>query len=304
MSYKVSVIIPTYKRGINLVKRAIESVLLQDYENIEIIVVDDNAKEELLQYRVEIENYIITLNNEKIIYLKNQKNLGGSLARNEGIKIATGQYITFLDDDDMYLERKITNQLEFMINNKLDMCFTDVKICDENNKVVDYRDYSNIKKYDKESLIKYHLTRHITPTNGFMYKTDVIKKIGMFPDAIMGQEFYLMYNTIEADIKIGYSQKCNFIMYRYKNDNSITTGPNKIPGEKMLYEFKKSNFHKLSFKEKIFVRFRHHIVLAVTYKREKKIILSIKESILAFLNSPIDSFIEFFSFQNRKKINS
>ena len=50
-----------------------------------------------------------------MIYKKNNTNFGGALARNEGIKCATGDYVTFLDDDDIYLPDKILAQLEYMV---------------------------------------------------------------------------------------------------------------------------------------------------------------------------------------------
>ena len=128
MDTKVSIIVPSYKRNRELFSRAIESLLAQSYENIEIVVVDDNAKPELLEYRQALYDYIQELNSDKIKYIQNQENLGGALSRNVGIENATGEYITFLDDDDRYLKDKVKNQLDFMLKNDLEMSFTDLSI--------------------------------------------------------------------------------------------------------------------------------------------------------------------------------
>ena len=103
----VSSIIPTYKRTDTL-KRAIDSVLNQTYSNIEIIVVDDNVN--FPEVRKKVVEIIESYNKNNISLVKNIRNLGGGLSRNEGIKIAKGEYIGFLDDDDEFFNTKIEKQ--------------------------------------------------------------------------------------------------------------------------------------------------------------------------------------------------
>lgn len=93
MSAKVSVIIPTYNRA-TLLQESVESALSQDYENIEVIVVDDGSTDET-------ENIARSFGS-RIVYLK-QKNSGPSAARNLGILYSSGDYLMFLDSDDVLL---------------------------------------------------------------------------------------------------------------------------------------------------------------------------------------------------------
>ena len=88
---RVSVIIPTYKRPIEL-KRALDSVLLQDYRDYEILVIDDNPPQS--ETRRATEELISSLEGP-IVHIKNQKSLGGAGARNEGIRQAKGELIAF-----------------------------------------------------------------------------------------------------------------------------------------------------------------------------------------------------------------
>lgn len=239
MNYKVSIIIPTYKRSDYLI-RAIDSVINQTYSNIEVIVIDDNDPYSEFRKATEIkmQKYF---NNKKVKYLKNDRNLGGALARNVGIREATGDYITFLDDDDVYLPYKIEKQLNFMLSQDCDMSFTDLKLVNDNKVVVDYREYTNLDNSNKESLLKYHIMRHLTGTPTFMYKADKLKEIGGFEDAKVGQEFYLMLKSIEKGLKISYLNECDVIAYRHK-DGGVSQGKNKIIGENVLYDFKKKYF--------------------------------------------------------------
>lgn len=300
MNEKVSIIVPSYKRNAEMVSRAINSLLSQTYQNIEIVLVDDNAGEGLLQYRQQLEKMLENFDKSNIKYIQNSENLGGSLSRNVGIEAATGDYITFLDDDDRYLPKKIENQLNFMLINELEMSFTNLIVCDKNDKVVDFREYVKCKKFDTVSLMKYHLTRQIAGTNTFMYKADTIKKIGGFVKVNMGQEYYLMYNTIKSECKIGYAPLNDTILYR-EGQECISSGPNKIPGQKNLYKFKKENYNYLNLREKMFVRFRHHVVLAVANMRNKKLFKALWHVFIAGLCSPIDAIQEFFRFFKRRK---
>lgn len=97
----VSCIIPTKNRQEKL-KLAIESVLNQTHKNIEVIVVDDGSDEKIVN----------TYSNDKVVVINNDFSIGGAAARNVGVKIASGEFICFLDDDDEYLPTKI----EVMLN--------------------------------------------------------------------------------------------------------------------------------------------------------------------------------------------
>lgn len=102
---KVSVVIPTYKRS-SCIQRAVDSVLNQSLDEIEVIVVDDNGintvdgkltQLEMLKYK----------DDERVIYLRHEINQNGSAARNTGIRCAKGKYIAFLDDDDEYMPLRL-----------------------------------------------------------------------------------------------------------------------------------------------------------------------------------------------------
>lgn len=286
MDYKVSIVVPSYKRDEKLFARAIGSLLNQTYSNIEIIVVDDNAKPELRKFRNALENYIRNLNSDKVVYVQNEKNLGGSLSRNAGIERSSGDYITFLDDDDQYLPEKVEKQLNFITEHNYDAIFGDLAIYNEDENLIDYRSHRDIKKFDKESLIKYHLTKQITGTPTFMVKKELLTSVGGFDDVKMGQEYFLMFKLIESGSKIGYAPWCDIMAYRTKAE-AISTGANKITGEKALYEFKKSHFDKLSLWSRSYVRCRHYAVMSVAYKRNHIYTKMVGALIVSVLSNPL-----------------
>lgn len=108
----VSVIITTYKGNNNLL-RAINSVFAQTYKNIEIIVVDDNDpnSDSRKWTEINLEKYLY---DKRFKYIKHEKNKNGSAARNTGIKNSRGYFISFLDDDDIFLPDKIEKCVEYL----------------------------------------------------------------------------------------------------------------------------------------------------------------------------------------------
>jgi len=98
---EISVIIPTYNRA-HLISRSIQCVLNQSYQDFEIIVVDDcsidNTEEVIREFQKK---------DERIRYIRHEKNKGPAAARNSGIKAAKGEYIAFQDSDDEWLPEKL-----------------------------------------------------------------------------------------------------------------------------------------------------------------------------------------------------
>ena len=283
---KVSIIVATYRREEALVV-ALNSLSSQTYENYEIVLVDDNDdkiwndKVKRIVDKFKKENENIDIN-----FIINHPNQGSAKARNIGIEAAKGDYITFLDDDDLYLPSKIENQLENMLSQDADYSITDLYLYNEDNKLVDKRIRSYIKKYDKNSLLEYHLMNHMTGTDTLMFKRDYLLKIGMFDNIDIGDEFYLMLKAIDGNGKLCYVPRCDVKAFVHKGENGLSSGKNKIDGENQLFEFKMKYFSSLNKKSIRYIKMRHHAVLALAYFKINKKILFFKEAIYSFIISP------------------
>ena len=103
---KISIIIPVYNRA-KLVIRTIKSVLNQSYSDFEILVIDDGSTDR-------IDDAMLQINDERVIYLKLEENKGVSAARNCGLDACSGDAICFLDSDDVFDKDYLTNMLEAM----------------------------------------------------------------------------------------------------------------------------------------------------------------------------------------------
>lgn len=124
----VSVIIPTYNRA-GYLREAVQSVLDQSFHDFEIIIVDDGSLDATREVAKNFED-----NRIRYYY---QANSGRSIARNRGLELAEGDYIAFLDDDDLYLPNKILCQLLYLENEpEVDLVVSGSQIIDENGKLI------------------------------------------------------------------------------------------------------------------------------------------------------------------------
>jgi len=165
---KVSIIIPTYNR-VNVITRAIKSVLGQTYQNFELIVVDDGSNDNTGK---KVKNF----NDSRINYICHEENKGGSAARNTGIQVAKGEYIAFLDSDDEWLPQKIEKQVEILDKDEgIGAVFTDRKIMPSGR-------IKKIKlpKNKKKQLKKIYRKNFLGGCSVVMVRKRVFSKIGMF----------------------------------------------------------------------------------------------------------------------------
>ncbi|MES2214568.1 MAG: glycosyltransferase [Pseudomonadota bacterium] len=125
----ISIILPTYN-GAQYISRAIASVIAQSYQQWELIVVDDGSSDDTANI---VQGF---LSDQRIIYSKNERNLGIQKTLNKGLSISKGVYIARIDDDDVWSDtEKLQKQIEFFITHPDHVLVgTGVVIVDENDK--------------------------------------------------------------------------------------------------------------------------------------------------------------------------
>lgn len=124
MNNLVSIIMPSYNTGC-FIGETIESVLAQTYSKWELIIVDDcsndNTEDVVKKY----------LTDERIRFIKNDRNYGAAVSRNRALFEAKGKWIAFLDSDDLWMPDKLQKQIEFMVNNRFSFSYTNYIEVDE-----------------------------------------------------------------------------------------------------------------------------------------------------------------------------
>ena len=112
----VSIIMPSYNTA-PYIKKTIQSVLNQTYQNWELIIVDDSSTDNT-------DDVVAEIKDERIKYMKNEKNSGAAISRNRALREARGQWIAYLDSDDLWTSEKLEKQISFMEKNGYSFSYT------------------------------------------------------------------------------------------------------------------------------------------------------------------------------------
>ncbi|MGQ9509114.1 MAG: glycosyltransferase family 2 protein [Thermodesulfobacteriota bacterium] len=192
---KVSVIIPTYNR-FSMVKEAIDSVLAQDFEDFELIVVDDGSTDGTFEA---LRGY-----GEKIKLLQHAQNRGVSAARNTGILRSKGKYIAFLDSDDLWLKRKLAIQTNFLEENpQYPICYTDEIWIRRGKRVNPMKKHSKYSGWIFEKCLPLCI---ISPSSAMMRRT-LFQKVGLFDEALPVCEDYDFWLRVSVRFPIFFINK-------------------------------------------------------------------------------------------------
>lgn len=283
----VSVVVATYRRD-SVLERALESLATQTHRDFEIILVDDNDDSEWNHKVATIVNRF--KENHRGInfkHIENHPNQGSAKTRNIGIECADGEFVCFLDDDDIYLPKRISNQVIPMQIKNADYGVTDLALYSESDKLLEERKRDYIEDVSQHSLLKYHLMYHITGTDTMMFRKDYLVKVGGFSPIDVGDEFYLMQKAIEAGGRFLHIPVCDVKAYVHTGDNGLSSGQSKIDGENALYKHKKEYFDRLSKRSVKYIKVRHYSVIAYAYFRMKCMCRCLKNVLIGFFISPM-----------------
>ena len=281
-SLKVSVIIPTFNQT-TFLERAIISVTKQSFKNIEVIVIDDNTELKISNF---VKNVVEKYHCNDIKYYKNKKNVGSVKSRNTGISCSTGDFITFLDDDDYYTIDKVKKQVEQMkeTNSLYSVCNITLEYSNGKKK---YRPRAFLNY--NENLLTKHFKYHIAGTSTFMFEANFLKKLGGFENLDFGDDFYLMEKAIMKSDKFTHL-KYDGVHALVNTDTGLSSSKNKIIMENELYKHKEKKFDGFKKSDIRYIKMRHHSVKAYFQIKDKIIFEGIKNLFKSLTYSPIGFF--------------
>lgn len=277
---KVSIIIPTFKNRGGL-QNSVESALQQDYDNLEVIVVDDNAPESDARKGTEVvmSNFA---GDERVVYLRHLQNKNGAAARNTGIYSAKGDYIAMLDDDDRFLDGKITQQVRYLEEHpEFDAVYC---LAERNGK----RYGSDISEGDCTRKMLMLQTCIYTPCQ--MFRREALLKINGYDESFRRhQDFDLLLRFFHAGFKIG-------CLKEVLTEIGTNDGEN-IPSGKRVEEMKHYFFKKFmpyideiektekGFRNRVLAK--HYAGVLLNHVKHLNLVMAVKIFNRYFWKSPI-----------------
>ena len=241
---KVSIIVPMYNAE-KFIRKTIESVLAQTYQNWEMLIMNDVSTDNSLAV---VSGY--AKKDKRIKIINTEKNVGVVKGRNFLINLANGKYIAFLDADDYWHNEKLTKQIKFM---------------KEKNANISCTEYTRVKENEEkinDVIIKEEISYNDMLKNNYLGCLTVIydaKKIGKrYFKELEKNEDYVLWLEIVKDVDIIYGLKENLAYYRVL-DNSRSS--NKVKTAKVRWEIYRK-IEKLSLLKSLYY-FLHYAIRAV-----------------------------------------
>lgn len=210
----VSIIIPTHN-GSMFIQRAVNSVLNQTYSPLELIVVDDNGRgnEEQVNTERQLQHYI---EEKKLRYLVHDEHQNGSAARNTGARVAMGEFLAFLDDDDEYPSERIRESVSRL--NELDDSYALVY----HSRII-YDATKTPEKYKKTQIAKRNgfiakyllLNRSTINTNTFLIRKSNYCQIDGFDESFLRHQDYEFSVRVASRWKVSGIRTIGAISHKY-----------------------------------------------------------------------------------------
>lgn len=208
---KVSVVIGAYNAE-KYIAETLESVLTQTVTDYEIIVVDDGSTDHTATV---VEEYVKKHPGFKFF---RKTNGGSSTARNYGLKAAEGEWIAFLDADDLWSTDKLEKQLEYAASHPgVDLVFTNAAIFGERKKAELYvrPDERHIKQND---MFQRLLLRNFVPFSSILVRKKAVEALGNFDEKILGSEDHDLLLRMAQNFKLAYLDGA-YVRYRVSENN-------------------------------------------------------------------------------------
>lgn len=324
---QVSIIIPIYNEEDKII-RNIESVLNSDYENIQIILVNDNSSDNTIKI---LNRYI--LEEERIVLINNEKNMGAAFSRNIALDKATGKYVIFLDADDWIEPDFVSTLVQNANKDNLDIVQINY-IKEEKDQSIPQKHFKvkkeiysgkedileNIKAVISNNKLEDSYFSHIRSISGKIFKRSLIEKkekIRFKEDLVLSENIFFNLEYMLRAKKIKYIQK--YLIHFTKDKSSITNSY--IEEEKIKKEVKRSikymkesirdvkTIYKLEKKEKatldeylslfiferIFLVYKHSINLKKDIEEKDK-----KRELIKYIES--ENYIKYIKNINKNKL--
>lgn len=195
---KVSVIITTYGRDIKIVKEAVESADNQTFDNLEVLIIDDNGYG--TEKQLDNQKFFSESGYRRVRYLVNKKNEGVQFSRNRGILESEGEFVAFLDDDDVWFKDKIEKQMKLMQDTKnCGMVFCDGYYMLNDGEVTTKKDH-NPDAFKQEITHRMLLMNdYIGTTSQALIRKDALAKGGLFDINLPARQDYEMWLRISKN---------------------------------------------------------------------------------------------------------
>lgn len=203
-TWMISCIVTTYKRPITILKRALDSVIHQTYEDIEIILVNDAPEDKVMDKKIRA---LLTTYEKPIQYILSPIHSGACGARNLGLEIAKGEYVAFLDDDDEWLPGKLEKQMYYMLKTEVALVYCSHYYVDKKGKKRLIEEPMAREGSNPDEFMQLLKCNFIGSTSYPLIKLAAVKAVGGFTKGLTSSQDHDLWLRIAREYPIGYDRE-------------------------------------------------------------------------------------------------
>lgn len=226
----VTAVVTTYKRSVEIVNRALSSIVEQTYDNLEIILVNDCPEDIRLSASLK---ELCDSFDRTIIYLPMKKNSGANAARNYGAKNANGSYIAFLDDDDTWTNEKIALQVVEMENPSVGIVYGNTWINSE--KYHSIKIHYQERRPEGDLYAKLFKSNIIGSTSFPLIRKKAFDEVGGFNESVPALQDMELWLRIAKNYKVKYIHEPLGTYYFYVGDRISAHPERRIKGYEQIF---------------------------------------------------------------------
>jgi glycosyltransferase involved in cell wall biosynthesis len=275
----VSIIIPCYNAE-KYILQTVHSILLQSYTNFEILFINDGSTDNT-------ENIIREIKDGRI-RCYNKANTGVSDSRNMGLELAKGDYVLFLDADDILSKHFIQKRVEFLLDNKfIGFCCSLAMKIDEDGNIVSNKTWRGPSSNIIQEVLSYS-TDIITCPSNYLFRKDILKSnaVRYSTDLSSSADRYFLIELANFT-KGRMITNGGYLYYRVHKESMSNTVTLNLLNDTIKFQKKILKLRNIPIELKRTFCFRTNFIFAGSYLKLNKILLSIGFSIKAFYYSPV-----------------
>lgn len=235
---KVSVIIPAYNYAAYLAQ-AIESMLAQSLNDYEIIVIDDASSDDTPK--------VVASFGDRIRYFRNDVNGGLSFSRNRGISVSTGEYLVFLDADDVLLKDKLESQVQFLdTHSEFGVAYSDTVFCDVAGEDLGMR-FSGVRSPHSGDVLEAVCRNNLFPIHAAMVRRRCLDVVGRFEEYYHPAQDWHLWLRLAGITRFHYENRvlCKYRVHRH-NMTHNRYAMSRANARVRLWLIQSPLFHRLS----------------------------------------------------------
>lgn len=216
----ISIVMPAYNAA-GTIRDSIQSIFAQTVKDWELIVIDDGSKDDTTRILEELAAV-----DKRIRFLKNEKNSGASYTRNRAVALARGEWIAFLDSDDLWRSDKLEKQLALIEKHpNAVICYTASSFIDDKGK-----SYGYVMEAEERVTYKMLLRKNLLSCSSVLIRASVMKNIKMPNDRM--HEDYFVWLTVLREYGEAYGVNEPLLIYRLSANSK---SGNRLRSAKMLF---------------------------------------------------------------------